>query len=325
MAMKKGELLELAKSMKLDVTEKNTVVEINQAIKEAKEAKKAEDASVIASREAKVAKSGKRSEKALKEAEEKAEKEARKETEKDDEAAKKKGPAPKVRSRLERRGKKYREAAKLIDKTKTYSLEEAIDLAIKTATSKIDSTTEIHVRLGVDPRQADQNIRSTVVLPHGTGRTIRVAVFAPEDQHTAAKNAGADIVGSEDFLQQLDKNIFNFDTLVTVPALMPRLGKYARALGPKGLMPNPKSGTVTSDVAKAVQEAKAGRVEYRLDKQGLLHIGFGKVSFGAKKLLENAEAFLADLNNQKPSSVKGVFIQSVFVTTTHGPSIKVNL
>lgn len=325
MAMKKGELLELAKSMKLDVTEKNTIVEINQAIKEAKEAKKAEDASVIASREAKVAKSGKRSEKALKEAEEKAEKEARKEAAKDGKVEPKKGPAPKIRSRLERRGKKYREAAKLIDKTKSYSLEEAIDLAIKTATSKIDSTAEIHIRLGVDPRQADQNIRSTVVLPHGTGKTIRVAVFAPEDQHTAAKNAGADIVGNEDFLQQLDKNIFDFETLITVPALMPRLGKYARVLGPKGLMPNPKSGTVTTDIAKAVKEAKAGRVEYRLDKQALLHVGFGKVSFGAKKLLENAEAFLADLNNQKPSSVKGVFIQSVFVTTTHGPSIKINL
>lgn len=328
MAMKKGELLDLAKEMGLKVTEKNTVVEINDAIKQAKADKKAEDESVIASREAKVAKSGKRSEKAVKEAAEKEAKEARKENQDtsaqgDTPAHQKKGPAPKIRPLIERRGKKYREAYKLIDKTKTYSLAEAVELAIKTATSKADSTAEIHVRLGVDPRQADQNIRATVVLPHGTGKTVKVAVFATEDQHAAAKNAGADIVEADEFLKRLDKNLIDFDTLITMPTLMPKLGKYARTLGPKGLMPNPKSGTVTADVAKAVQEAKAGRVEYRLDKQAILHIGFGKVSFGKDKLVENAQTFLDDLKTRKPASVKGMFVQSIFVTTSHGPSIKV--
>lgn len=328
MAMKKGELLELAKSMKLDVTEKNTVVEINAAIKAAKEAAKKADESVIASREAEVAKSGKRSEKALKEAEEKAAKEARKEAgdtsaQGDTEANIKKGPAPKIRPRLERRGKNYQEKAKLIDKNKVYTLAEAVDLATKTNPSKTDATVEMHVRLGVDPRQADQNIRSTVKLPHGTGKNVRVAVFAPEDRLTEAKNAGADIARADEFLKQLDKNVFDFDILITTPQLMPKLGKYARALGPKGLMPNPKSGTVTTEIAKAVSEAKTGRVEYRVDKQSIVHVRVGKVSFGKDKLLENAEAFLADLNTQKPSSVKGIFIQSIFITTSHGPSIKV--
>ncbi|MGI6612503.1 MAG: 50S ribosomal protein L1 [Candidatus Nanosyncoccaceae bacterium] len=328
MAMKKGELLELAKSMKLDVTEKNTVVEINAAIKAAKEAAKQADKDVIARREAVVAKSGKRSGKALKEAEEKAAKEARKEAgdtsaQGDAEAHVKKGPAPKIRPRLERRGKSYREKAKLIDKTKTYTLAEAVDLAVQTNPSKTNATVEIHVRLGVDPRQADQNIRSTVKLPHGSGKDIRIAVFAPEDRLTEAKNAGADIAAADEFLKQLDKGELNFDVLITMPQLMPKLGKYARTLGPKGLMPNPKSGTVTTNIAKSVSEAKAGRVEYRVDKQSIVHVGFGKVSFGKDKLLENAEAFLTDLNAQKPSSIKGVYIKSIFVSTSHGPSIKV--
>lgn len=328
MTMKKGELLELAKSMKLDVSDKNTVVEINEAIKNAKEAQEKADKDVIAKREANVAKAGKRSEKALKEAEEKAEKEARKEAgdtsaQGDTPANLKKGPAPKIRSRLERRGKKYRELHKLIDKEKSYSLEEAIELAIKTNTSKVDATAELHVRLGVDPRQADQNIRSTVKLPHGTGKSVRVAVFASEDRLTEAKNAGADIAMADEFLKQLDKGELNFDILITMPQLMPKLGKYARSLGPKGLMPNPKSGTVTTDIAKSVAEAKAGRVEYRVDKQSIVHVSFGKVSFGADKLIENAKTFMNDLNTQKPASVKGVYIKSIFVSTSHGPSIKV--
>lgn len=326
--MKKGELLELAKSMGLKVTEKNTIVEINEAIKTAESTKKEQNKEIVKHREAKVAKAGKRSEKALKEVEEKAEKELRKaatDTTPQSEAIanEKKGPAPKSRPLIERRGRRYQEAIKQIDKNKIYSLEEAIELAIKTNVSKVDATAEIHVRLGVDPRQADQNIRSTVALPHGTGKKISVAVFAPEEQLENAKNAGADIVGDDTFLKQLEKGIIDFDILITMPAYMPKLGKFARVLGPKGLMPNPKSGTVASDVAKAVKEAKAGRVEYRLDKQAILHLGFGKVSFGKEKLVENAQAFLEDLKSNKPASVKGVFIQSIFVTTSHGPSIKV--
>lgn len=323
MTMKKGELLEVAKSMKLDVSEKNTVAEINDAIKAAKEAKESQEKEVIAHREADVAKAGKRSEKALKEAEEKAAKEARKEASADDTIVVKKGPAPKTRSRLERRGKKYQELAKLIDKNQVYSLTEAIELAVKTNISKVDATAEIHVRLGVDPRQADQNIRSTVKLPHGTGKNVRVAVFAAEDRLTEAKNAGADIAAADDFLKQLEKGELNFDVLITTPQLMPKLGKYARVLGPKGLMPNPKSGTVATDLAQAVSEAKAGRVEYRVDKQAIVHIGFGKVSFGKDKLVENAEAFLTNLNGQKPASMKGIYIKSMFISTSHGPSIKV--
>jgi large subunit ribosomal protein L1 len=317
---KKADLLEKAKELKLEVTEKNTIAEIEEAIASA------ENHEV---REAKVAKAGKRSEKSLKEAEEKAEKEARKEAgdttpqSEDAEETRKKGPAPKVRSRLERRGKNYRKLAEKVDISKVYSVAEAMKLATETSPVKFDASVEVHVRLGVDPRQADQNIRTTVALPHGTGKTVRVAVFAPEDQHAAAKKAGADVVGDEAFLKQLDKGTIDFDTLIATPAYMPKLGKYARVLGPKGLMPNPKSGTVSADVEKAVTEAKTGKVEYRVDKQAIIHLSIGKVSFGAAKLTENADAFMASLQSQKPSSLKGVFIQSVAVSTTMGPGIKV--
>lgn len=326
MSKTKAELLDEAKEMGLDVTEKNTVAEISDAIKAAKADKKAAEAEVIANREADVAKAGKRSQKALDEAEAKAEKEARKESGETiaDEPVKK-GPAPKVRPKFERRGKNYRKAAEKVEKGKTYSLKDAIKLATETSPSKFDASVEAHVRLGVDPRQADQNIRATVALPHGTGKTVRVAVFASEDQHAAAKNAGADIVGDDDFLKQLDKEQIDFDILVATPQYMPKLGKYARTLGPKGLMPNPKSGTVSADVAKAVGEAKAGRVEYRVDKQGIIHLSVGKVSFGADKLHENAMSFFASLQSQKPSSLKGNYILSTTITTTMGPGIKVEI
>ncbi|HMQ96145.1 MAG TPA: 50S ribosomal protein L1 [Candidatus Saccharibacteria bacterium] len=235
----------------------------------------------------------------------------------------KKGPKPVTRPKLERRGKKYQEVAKKIEAGKVYSLADALKIATETSTTKFDSSVEVHVRLGVDPRQADQNIRATVSLPHGTGKTIKVAVFAPEELHADAKKAGADIVGDETFLKQLDKEVLDFDILVATPQYMPKLGKYARLLGPRGLMPNPKSGTVSADVAKAVAEAKAGRVEYRVDKQAIVHLGIGKVSFGSDKLLANARAFFDSLSAQKPSSIKGVYIQSVSVATTMGPGVKV--
>lgn len=276
------------------------------------------------------AKAGKRSAKALKEADEKEAKEERKEKvakgELDpSEAGVKKGPAPKTRSKLERRSKNYRKAAELIDKTKQYSLKEASELLPKTSTVKFDASVELHVNLNVDPRQADQNIRATVALPHGTGKSIRVAVFAPADQHAAAKKAGADIVGEDEFLQQLDKEQLDFDVLIATPQLMAKLGKYARILGPKGLMPNPKSGTVTAKVADAVAEAKAGKVEFRVDKQSIIHLAVGKVSFKPEQIAENAQVVLRAIADAKPASVKGAYIEKATLTTTMGPSIGINL
>lgn len=274
------------------------------------------------------AKAGKRSEKAIKEAEEKQAKEERKAkhdtTPQSDAEAKSKPKAKPTRSRFERRGKNYRKVAEQIEKGKAYSLKEAMELATKTSVGKFDATVEVHLNLNVDPRQADQNIRGTVSLPHGTGKTVRVAVFAGADLQEKAKKAGADVVGEEDFLAQLEKQDINFDILISTPQLMPRLGKYAKLLGPRGLMPNPKSGTVTANVAKAVQEAKAGKVEYRIDKQAIVHLGVGKVSFGGDKLYENAKVFLDNISSNKPASIKGALIKGVAVSTTMGPGIKVD-
>lgn len=290
---------------------------------------KTEVAEATETAEEKTAKAGKRSSKAIKEAEEKAEKEERKAkgdtTPQSEEAANLRGPAPKVRSRLERRGKAYRKVAEQIEVGKAYSLAEALELAAKTSVGKFDATVEIHVNLGVDPRQADQNIRATVALPNGTGKDVRVAVFAPADQHEAAKKAGANIVGEDDFLAQLEKEQLDFDILISTPQMMPKLGKYARLLGPRGLMPNPKSGTVTAKVADAVKEAKAGRVEYRVDKQAIVHLGIGKVSFDQPKLAENAKAFIGSLNSVKPSGLKGAYIKNVTISTTMGPGVKVDI
>ena len=274
--------------------------------------------------EEKFAKAGKKSKKHVEEVKAEEERQARKAEAKKAEAVEKpKGEAPKVRPLIERRGKKYQEAYKKIDRTKAYSLEEAIKLAVETNPAKFDATIEAHVRLGVDPRQADQNIRTTVVLPNGNGKTVRVAVFAPLDEAKKAKAAGADIAEDEEFLKQLDKGEINFDVLISTPAYMPKLGKYARVLGPKGLMPNPKAGTVTTDIEKAVKEAKAGKVEYRVDKQAIVHIGLGKTNFDEKALLENAKVFFDSLKAQKPASIKGSYVKSVFITTTMGPSIMV--
>ncbi len=284
----------------------------------------AEEAPVEAAEPETYAKSGKKSKKHIEEVKAEEERQARKlERAAEDATVKPKGAKPITRPRLERRGKKYQEAHKLVDKSKVYGLKEAIELAIKTSPVKFDASLEAHVRLGVDPRQADQNIRTTLVLPNGNGKTVRVAVFAPLDVCKAAKAAGADIAEDEEFLKQLDKGEINFDVLISTPQYMPKLGKYARLLGPKGLMPNPKAGTVTMDVEKAVKDSKAGKVEYRVDKQSIVHIGLGKVSFGETKLLENANAFFDSLKAQKPASLKGTYVKSVFVTTTMGPSIAV--
>lgn len=338
---KKPELLETAKKLKLDVTSKNTIAEIEAAIKTAETTLKPEKVAKVEKETSvttktpetgvKLAKAGKRSEKAIKEVEEKIAKEERKEKEEKGEATTKaedashtkKGPKPVTRPLIERRGKNYRKVAELIDKSVVYPLSEALEIAVKTNPSKFDASLEIHVKLGVDPRQADQNIRATVGLPNGTGKIVRVAVFAPDTEHTTAKSAGADIIGNEDFLQKLDKEEIDFDILIATPQYMPKLGKYARLLGPRGLMPNPKSGSVTTNIAKAVTEAKAGKVEYRVDKQGIIHLGIGKVSFGVKKLEENARAFFDSLKSQKPAGLKGTYVKSTSISTTQGPGIKV--
>lgn len=278
--------------------------------------------------EKKTAKAGKRSEKAIKEVEEKVAKEERKAkgdtTPIDGEAkvAKKQNP---TRSRLERRGKSYRKLAELVEKGKVYSLKDAVELASKTSVGKFDGTIEVHVNLNVDPRQADQNLRGTVSLPHGTGKKIRVAAFVGPEQVEAVTKAGADIAGEDDIIKLLDKQQLDFDVLVSTPQLMAKLGKYARVLGPRGLMPNPKSGTVAANPAKAVAEAKAGRVEYRVDKQSIVHLGVGKKSFDAAKLYENAKTFFDALNASKPASVKGALIKNVSITSTMGPGIKVDI
>lgn len=326
---KKAELLEQAHKLKLEVSNQNTIAEIEAAL-QAAAGKEQADEDVITERKADVAKSGKRSEKAIAEAEEHAEKEARKEahdtTPLSDEAAAhvKRGPAPKARPHHERKGKKYREAYAKIEQGKTYSLADALALAIETNPASFDASVETHIVLGVDPRQADQNIRATVSLPHGSGKTIRVAAFVPADEAEAATKAGADIAGEDAVMALLDKEKLDFDILIATPQLMPKLGKYARLLGPRGMMPNPKSGTVSTNAAKAVKEAKAGKVEYRVDKQSIVHLSVGKVSFGNDKLLDNAKAFFSSLQSVKPSSIKGVYIQSVHVTTTMGPGIKVD-
>lgn len=318
---KKAELLAEAKKLKLAVTDKNTIAEIEAAIQTA-----GAEVSVTEPKDEKpTAKAGKRSTKGQVEAEAKAEKIEHQQHRAEESAEEPVKPkqTQRVTSKLDRSSKGYKKSAELIEKGKVYSLSEALDLATKTSHVKFDATVELHVRLGVDPRQADQNLRDTVVLPAGTGKTVRVAVFADGDDVAVAQKAGADIAGSDEFLQQLDKGKIDFDILIATPKLMAKLGKYARVLGPKGLMPNPKSGTVTSDVAKAVTESKAGRVEYRVDSTGIVHVGIGKVSFGAEKLNQNAKVLLASIKSNKPSSIKGSYVQSIFITTSMGPSIKV--
>ena len=224
-----------------------------------------------------------------------------------------------------KRGKKYIESAKLIDRSVQYDPEDAVELVTQTAKAKFDETVEVSVRLGVDPRYADQQVRGTVVLPHGTGRTVRVLVFAKGDFATAAQEAGADYVGAEDLVEKIEKeNWFDFDVCVATPDMMRIIGRLGRTLGPKGLMPNPKSGTVTNDVAKAISEIKAGKVEYRVDKTSICHVPVGKASFGKEKLLENLKVLIDAINRAKPSTAKGVYLRSVVIYTTMGPGIRIN-
>ena len=220
--------------------------------------------------------------------------------------------------------KRYAEAAKLVDSEKTYSIEEAVALAKKSSTVKFDASVEVSFRLNVDPRHADQQIRGAMVLPNGTGKTQRVCVVAQGDKEKAAKEAGADFVGGADIIEKIQKGWFDFDVLVATPDMMGQLGKLGRVLGPKGLMPNPKTGTVTMDVAKAVKETKAGKVTYRTDKEGNVQLTIGRVSFENDKLVENFNAIYDLLVKIKPSTSKGVYMRNIAISSTMGPSIKVS-
>jgi large subunit ribosomal protein L1 len=224
-----------------------------------------------------------------------------------------------------KRGKKYLEKAKLVNRQSLYEKEEAFELAIKTAGAKFDETVEAHVRLGVDGRHADQQVRGAVVLPNGTGKTLRVLVFAKGPKADEALGAGADYVGAEEMTAKIqNENWFDFDVAVATPDMMGVVGRIGRILGPKGLMPNPKAGTVTMDVAKAIQEIKAGKIEYRLDKTNIIHVPIGKVSFGVQKLTENFETLIGAIIKAKPAAAKGTYLKSVVIAATMGPGIKVN-
>lgn len=224
-----------------------------------------------------------------------------------------------------KRGKKYVDSAKVYDKTTLYDPAEAVQLSIDTAKANFDETIEVSIRLGVDPRHADQQVRGAIVLPHGTGKTQRVLVFAKGENEKAALDAGADYVGADDLVEKIQKeNWFEFDVCVATPDMMGVVGKIGRALGPKGLMPNPKSGTVTKDVAKAISEIKAGKVEYRVDKTAIVHVVIGKKSFGQQKLQENLQALMEAITKAKPSAAKGTYLKSIVVSSTMGPGIKIN-
>ncbi|MCQ4023200.1 MULTISPECIES: 50S ribosomal protein L1 [unclassified Ruminococcus] len=222
-------------------------------------------------------------------------------------------------------GKKYVDSAKLVDKTKYYDTAEAMDLCIKTSKAKFDETVEVHVKLGVDSRHADQQVRGAIVLPNGTGKNVKVLAICKGDNEKLAKEAGADFVGAEDMTQKIQQeNWMDFDVLITTPDMMGLVGRLGKILGPRGLMPNPKAGTVTPDIAKAVKEAKAGKIEYRLDKTNIIHCPIGKASFGVEKLQENFDTLLGAIVKAKPAAAKGQYIKSVAVTSTMGPSVRLN-
>ena len=223
-----------------------------------------------------------------------------------------------------KRGKNYIESAKLIEAGKTYEVADALALVLETAKAKFDETIEIHARLGVDPRHADQQVRGVVVLPNGTGRSVRVLAIVKADKIDIAKAAGADFVGSEEMVQKIQtENWFDYDVIVTTPDMMGQVGRLGKVLGPKGLMPSPKSGTVSMDVEKAIKEIKAGKVEYRVDKQAIVHCIIGKKSFGTEKLVENYNTLIDALIKAKPTAAKGTYLKSIYVTSTMGPSVRV--
>jgi len=226
---------------------------------------------------------------------------------------------------MPKRGKKYQDSIKSIDRLKLYDMQEAVEAMLSTAKANFDETVEVHLRLGVDSRHADQQVRGAVVLPHGTGKTVRVLVFAKGDKAKEAEQAGAEFVGAEDLVSKIqNENWFEFDVVVATPDMMGVVGRLGKVLGPKGLMPNPKAGTVSLDVAKAIADIKAGKIEYRLDKTNIIHCPIGKISFGTQKLADNFHTLLEAVVKAKPSAAKGQYLRSVVVTSTMGPGIKIN-
>jgi len=284
----------------------------------------AESAATESGDAAHTTKAGKHSAKAQREAEAEVARKAAAATRDESDEVPKSRPVQKPNP-LKQHGKNYRAARELVDATKHYELAEAVSLAKQTAKTKFDPSVELHVNLGVDPRQADQMVRATVVLPAGTGRKLRIAVLAAADKHAAAKTAGADIVSDGDLVAKIEKGQLNFDVLIATPEMMTRLGKVAKVLGPRGLMPNPKSGTVTANVVQAVEQAKAGRVEFRIDKQAIVHVAIGKASFAEDKLADNAKVLIDALLKAKPATAKGTYVKAISLATSMGPGIKLDV
>lgn len=276
-------------------------------------------------KEEKFTKAGKHSKKAVEEAEAEEARKAKAAEAKEDDAPKQKPKVIHVPNMKKRHGKSYVASLEKVDRNNRYELAEGIKLAKETSSVKFDASLELHFNLGVDPRQADQMVRASVVLPHGTGKTVRIAVVADEAGVAAAKKAGADVAGGEDLIAKMAKGELGFDKLIATPAMMPALGKLAKVLGPKGLMPNPKSGSVTADVATAVAEAKAGKVEFRIDKQAIVHQVIGKVSFSDEQLLENAKEVVNAVMKAKPSAAKGTYVKAISIASSMGPGVKLDV
>lgn len=325
MAKKKADLIAEAQTAGLDVGQSHTVAQIKAALKEA--AAEPTPEQVLKTKKQKAKKDNKSIDLAQEDAG--ADKNT-KETKEDTEASERKAAAAKRqqrqrRSRLERRGKQYRKAHELLDKTKEYGLDEALELLPKTSFVKFDAAVEMHVNLGIDPKQADQTVRASVTLPHGSGKSQRVAVLADAKSAKTAQAAGADLVGDDDLLEQIKQEKFDFDILVTTPDMMPKLGKHAKQLGPRGLMPNPKSGTVTNELAQTVKALKSGRIEFRNDAGGIIHQVVGRLSFKPDQLKQNILALLEAVKQSKPTSLKGTYIERIYLTTSMGPAIKLSV
>lgn len=284
-----------------------------------------EDTDTDGEEEEKFTKAGKHSKKAVTEAEAEEARRAKAAEAKEEETPKEKVVIVHTPNMKKRHGKGYVASLAKVDRNIRYSLEDAVKLAGETSSVKFDASLEMHINLGVDPRQADQMVRATVVLPHGTGKSLRIAVVGDDAAVAAAKKAGADIVGGDELIAKMDKGQLDFDKLIATPGFMPKLGKLAKVLGPKGLMPNPKSGSVTDDVETAVTEAKAGKVEFRIDKQAIVHQAIGRVSFDQAKLLENAMVFVSAIMKAKPSAAKGTYVKAISLTTSMGPGIKLDV
>jgi large subunit ribosomal protein L1 len=317
MALTKADLIKQASELGIEVDPKLKISDITKLIHETTSQNKLSQRSLTA-------KSGKRSAKAILQTAEKITKELKKQQNTDLEQLDKSKKTIKThRSRLEKRSKAYQKSYQIIDRSKKYDLSEAIKLAKNSSFVKFNASVELHLNLAVDPRKADQNVRDSIVLPHGSGKNLTVAVIVEEE--SIAKSSGADIINTEQILSNLDKGIINFNVLIAHPSQMAKISKYARILGPRGLMPNPKSGTVSTNINKAVAEAKAGRVEYRVDSNGIVHLAVGKINFADNQLKDNIEAVYTSINANKPTAIKGSYVKSAHLSTSMGPSVPLDI